>query len=139
MSLGAAVGEGKPIRDVVVLSERDDLAPRLAHPQLGGGRVQGHQAEVGLAVEQVAAAVVEHEQEPPRQLGQVRRGNQGAVQLGRHRAQIGHAAGDPGQGGAQHVADPVVGRRGQQPERGDGGQHRGGHGVAQPADLQPPA
>ena len=53
--------------------ERDHRAPRpRADPQLAGLGVEGDQAEVERAVDQVAAPVVEHEQEPPGQPRELR-------------------------------------------------------------------
>ena len=65
-----------------------------ADPQLRRSRRRGRPGPRSSdAVDQVAAAVVEHEQEPSGQLGQRRRRRRAAVEVGGHRAQVGAAAG----------------------------------------------
>ncbi|VXC50858.1 hypothetical protein NOCARDAX2BIS_740012 [Nocardioides sp. AX2bis] len=99
--------------------ERDHLAPARPDPQLGGPVVQGHRAQVARAVHQVAAAVVEGEQEPTGQPGGGGLGQQRRVEGVHDRAQVGAAAADPagvqpGPRRGHQVADQLVGGRRQQ-------------------------
>ena len=90
-----------------------------ADPQLRGRRRRAPPAR-GRSVRsvEVAAPVVEHEQEPARQRGQAGSAHSSRRARG-HRPQVGAPAGEPGLRRDHHVADQLVGPRGQQPGRGD--------------------
>ena len=80
------------------LVERDDRAPvGAADPQLDRLGVEGDQAEVAGAVDEVAAAVVEDEEEAARELREGRGRADAFVELGGHRAEVCSAAVEAGQ------------------------------------------
>ena len=98
------------------LVERYDGTPASARRAAGPCVVvERDQPEVAGPVDQVAATVVEHEQEPSGQRRQRRVGAQQPVELVGHRPQVGASTGQAGLRRDHHVAHQLVGARGQQP------------------------
>ena len=99
---------GQPVGD---LAQRSDVCPVTADAQLSHVIAERHTTQVGATsagagepVEQIAATVIESEQETPRQPTEARIGAQQRVQAVDHRAQIGTATGQARLGGGEHIA-----------------------------------
>ena len=113
--------------------------PGAAEAELGARVVQGDQPEVGCPVRQVAAAVVQHEEEPTSERRQPGCRAQQPVQRGADRSEVDPAAAETGRGRGHHVAGQLVAAAGQQPGRLDRAHHplRQSSGlVGEPAQLQ---
>ena len=100
---------GQPDERFGHLCQGQDRSPPVGpDAELGGVLVERDQTQIGGPVHDVAAAVVHHEQEPSRQLTQVRVCADEAVESSNHRAQVATPTRDAGQGRGQEVADELV-------------------------------